>query len=320
MSSKRPFVVNATLTAIAIGYSNPAQTLIADRVLPRVPVGGEKFKWMEYPVGEAFSVPDTHVGRTGRVNQVEFTGTEKTDSVEDYGLEDPIPNSDITEAARMRAENQGTFDPVNFATMNLTNLTMLDREVRCAAKVQDPNSYAANRKITLTTGDFLNDPDSDAIDILQTAINGTLIYRGNKLVMGQKVWQSVSTHPALVNAIRGNLTNKGIVSREELARLLEIKEILVGEGYVNLAKKGQPVNLQRVWGNSIQAIFSDETARPEGGMTFGFTAEYGNRVAGTIDDEDVGLHGGVRVRVGERVKEMLPAKDLGYQINNAISE
>lgn len=321
MANQRPFVVDATMTAIAIGYSNPAQTLIADRVLPRVPVGGEKFDWTEYPVDEAFTVPDTRVGRKGRVNQVEFTGKEQTDSVDDFGLEDPIPYSDIKEADRLRAENRSQFNPENHATMQLTNLTMLDREVRVAQLIQDPNSYSANRRLTLTGTDKFDDyENSNPIEVLKTAINDTLIYRANKLVMGHKVWQSLNSHPDVVNAIRGNVTGKGIITREELAALLEIQEIIVGEGYVNTAKKGQDTNLQRVWGNSIQALYIDPSVSAKSGVTFGFTAEYGNRVAGRIEDPNIGLEGGVNIRVGERVKELICAKDVGYQINGVLSE
>lgn len=56
-----------------------------------------------------------------------------------------------------------------------------------------------------------------------------------------------------------------------------------------------------------------------GGITFGMTAALGGRIAGRIEDKDVGLQGGVRVRTGERLKELIIAKDVGYFIQNAIS-
>lgn len=109
MAPVRPFVVDPVLTAIAVGYRNPAAALIADLVLPRVPVSAEKFKWTEYPLEEAFNVPDAKVGRRGRVQQLEFGGTDKTDSTDDYGLESPIPNSDIEAATIARAEGRSTL-------------------------------------------------------------------------------------------------------------------------------------------------------------------------------------------------------------------
>ena len=101
----RPFPLDPTLTAIAIGYRNPAATLLYSRVLPTVEVMSEQFKWTEFPLGEGFTVPELEVGRKGRVNQVEFTATEKDSSTKDYGLDDAIPYSDIQAAARARAES-----------------------------------------------------------------------------------------------------------------------------------------------------------------------------------------------------------------------
>ena len=55
-------------------------------------------------------------------------------------------------------------------------------------------------------------------------------------------------------------------------------------------------------------------------MTFGYTAEFENRIVGTIqDDPDIGLRGGIRVRVGMSVKEKVIAGQLGYFWQNATT-
>ncbi|CAJ1391647.1 unnamed protein product [Effrenium voratum] len=319
--AQRPFVVDPALTAISIGYRNTANMLIADDVLPMQPVGGEKFSWTEYGVEEAFTVPDNEVGRRGRTPELEFGGSERESAVKDYGFESPIPYSDITEAARMRSQGLGTFDPEKHAVMRITDANILRREKRVADLVQDPANYEAGRKVALVGTDKLDDYDnSQPIEVLKEAINGTFIFRANTLVMGHKVWQAISSHPHIVNAIRGNLTDKGIVRREEVAALFEVNKILVGEGYLNVAQKGQPVDLQRVWGNSIQALYINPQARPEGDVTFGMTATYGTRIAGRIEDKDIGLEGGVRIRQGDRVRELIIAKGVGYQITGAVSD
>jgi hypothetical protein len=55
------------------------------------------------------------------------------------------------------------------------------------------------------------------------------------------------------------------------------------------------------------------------GATFGFTAQWGSKVAGSIEDKDIGMRGGARVRVGESVAEVLCANDLGYFFQNAVA-
>lgn len=69
-----PFPVQPYLTAIAIAYRNPV--LIADEVLPRVPVGVQDFKYLKHNLADGFTIPDTKVGRRGKPNEVEFQATE----------------------------------------------------------------------------------------------------------------------------------------------------------------------------------------------------------------------------------------------------
>lgn len=330
MAPNRPFPVDPTLTAIAVGYRNPAHFLIGRRALPPLTVLGETFKWHEYPLAEAFTVPETEVGRRGRVNQVEFTVTERESAVRDYGLDDPIPYSDIREAARARAEKRSNFDPRASAVEGLTNLIELDREVRAAAIVQDPANYAANKKLAIVDAkdrfDWFGDetdPPSDPYAVIDEGMDKTLVYRPNTIVMGQPVWSKLKRHPKLIMAVKGGLTQDGAITKAQFAELFEInpENVLIGMAMHNTARKGQQVVLNRIWGKSISLLYLDPAKRTanDSTITWGFTAEYGGRVAGSIEDKDIGLEGGERVRVGERVKELMCAKDVGYLIQNAVS-
>lgn len=320
----RPFVIDAALSAISIGYKNSASAYIADEALPRMPVSAEKFKWTKYPLEEAFNVPDARVGRRGRVQQLEFGGTEQTDSVEDFGFDAPIPNTDIDAAREARARGVSTFDPEGHAVMMLTDTLLNTREVRAASIVHNPASYAAGRKVTLAgTSQFSDYANSDPVGVIKTGMDSTLVVRPNTVVMGRAVWSKISSHPDIVNAVKGNVTGSGIVTIEQFAELLRgegIQKVLVGDSWYNTAKPGQQVALSRAWGKHIALIHLNPIARPEGGgVTFGFTAEYGNRIAGRIEDTDIGLQGGVRVRAGERIKEIICAQDAGYFIQNAVA-
>lgn len=320
----RPFPIDPTLTAIAIGYRNPAATLIYSRVLPGVTVLSEQFKWTEFPLAEGFSVPELEVGRKGRVNQVEFTATERDSSVKDYGLDDAIPYSDIEAAARARAEKRSNIDPRNMAVEGLTNLIELGREVRAAQVVQDPNNYDADKKIALTGTDKFSDyENSDPYGVIDEGMEKTLVYRPNTIAMGQPVWSKIKRHPKLIKAVKGGLTEDGAITKAQFAELFELapENVLIGMAQVNLSRKGQAVNLSRVWGKSIQLLYIDPSKRQADGsvITWGFTAELGGRISGSIEDKDIGLQGGERVRVGERVRELVAAKSVGYQIQGAVA-
>lgn len=320
MAPRRPFVVDPVLTAIAIGYTNPADTLIADEVLPRVPVGQEKFSWTEYPLEDGFSVDDTLVGRRGKVAEVEFSGEARTAEVEDHGLDAPVVQSDIDAARAAREKGLSTYDPEARATAGLTGRVLLAREVRAATLIQNPASYSASRRVVLSgTSQFSDFTNSDPVGVLSAALDGTLVYRPNTMVMGQAVWSKLRMHPHLINAVKGGLTEKGMITREQFAELFEIKKLLVGSAYLNIAKKGQTASLARCWGKHISCLYLNPEVSVDEGITFGLTAQFGTRIAGRIEDPDIGLTGGFRIRSGERIKELVVAKDVGYLVQNVIA-
>jgi Phage major capsid protein E len=319
MAVSRPFVVDTALTAIAIGFRNPAAILIADRVLPRVSVGGERFKWLEYPLAEAFTLPPTFVGRKGRPNQVEFTSIERTAAVDDFALDDMIPSTDMTAAAQLREAGLSTYDPERRAVEGLTDLIINDREVRVANLVTNLNTFAPALRVTLSgTAQWSDYANSNPITAILAALDLPMM-RPNKLVMGQALWTVVRQHPKVVNAILGGNLNSGAVTTEQFARLMEVEEVLVGQGWINVARKGQAANMQRIWGKDCAMLYINPIAGPENMVTFGYTAEYGARVAGTIIDPNIGIMGGEAKRVGERVKEVIAAQAVGYLFKSAAA-
>ncbi len=323
MSYKRPFQSDPALSAVAIAYTNPDASRIADQVLPRVPVGGEEFKWTEYPIKDGFQIPDARVGRRGRVQQMEFDANERTSSTEDYALDTPIPYSDIDKAANNRAAKRSTHDPERHSVTMLQETIANIREVRVAKMVHNPNTYDAARRVVLAGTDRFSDYDnSHPVDLLKEGMNGTLIHRPNTWVMSRYGWSKLSSHPKIINAIRGAGTYDGIVRPEQVVDLFAgegLKRILIGEAQFNAAKPGQALDLQYAWGNHIAMLHLNRMASTQPGMiSFGYTAEYGSKFGGRIEDPDIGMEGGFRIRTGEKLKELIVAPDVGYFIQNAF--
>lgn len=322
--AQAPFVQQPDLTAIALTYRN--LTLIADQVLPRVPVLSQQFKWSKYTLADGYTIPDTRVGRKSAPNQIDWTASEVQDATKDYGLDDPVPIADIQSAQAANAtQGEMPIDPLGRSTMLLTDLVALDRENRVASLVFNLATYPAANKTTLsgTTqwSDFVN---SDPLQALTQALD-IPIMRPNVMVIGQAAWTKLRTHPkitAAVYASGGNATGGGtVVARQALADLLEIEEVIVGSGFVNTAKPGQAANMLRVWGKHCALIYRPTNIMStEKQVVFGFTAQWGDKIAGTIDDNPyIGLRGGILVRVGESVQEVIAANDVAYYFQNAVA-
>lgn len=309
MAQLRPFPTDPRLTGIVIAYTNAA--LIADLVLPRVQVAKKEFRWLKFDRAERMTIPETLVGRKSLPNEVDFTAAEEAGMVHDRGLDDVVPNDDIAEAA-------GTgYDPLGEAIEGIAELIALDREVRTAGKVLNPANFPAANQVVVT--DKWDDPDSNPAKQIRDYLDSLWI-RPNVITMSNTVWNALSAHPRVIAGITPAGKVDGFATRQQLAAYLEIDEVLVGQARVNTARPGQAPNLVKVWGgDNVLAFYRNPTATPRRGVTFGYTAQWGSKVAGQIAEPKMGLRGSVRCRAGESVNEMLVCPDLGFLFRDVLA-
>ncbi|MFO1128496.1 MAG: hypothetical protein U1E66_08735 [Rhodospirillales bacterium] len=309
--SNFPFPVQPDSTAISIAYRN--KRYIADAVLQRIPVARMEFTYSRHDLSQGFTVPSTFVGRRGRPNEITFDATEEKGVTLDYALDDPVPGVDMDNAPK-------NYNPIDHAVMMMTDLILLDREMRVAGKVFDDDNYATGNKVQLTgTNRWSDYTNSDPISDIEAGIE-KLVIRPNTLVFGRKTFDVLKRHPKLIKALHGPLSDDGFAKRQQLAELFELDAVLVGESWLNTARQGQAPLLQQVWGPHAALLWLDPQLRAaKGAATYGFTAQYGDRVAGSSPDKDIGFRGGFRVRVGESVAEVIACKDLGYFIQDAVA-
>lgn len=305
---QRPYPNDPRLTGIAIAFRNGA--MIADQVMPRVPVPKTTFKWEEYDFAEGVTVPETLVGRKGRPTEVEFTGTERDGSTNDHALDDVVPNDDVSDVPA-----GSSFDPLGQATEMLSNLIVLAREVRVAGMAQDPANF--NHHDTLSAGDQFDNVNSDPGELILDAIS-TPFARPNVAATSLRVFNKLRRHPKIVSALNASGSTNGMVTRQQLSEYFELDELLVGEGWVNTAKPGQTPVYARVWGNNFTLFRRAPIVARKGEPSWGFTAEFGGRVSKQIPEPKLGLRGAVRVRVGESVGELIQSKEAGYLLEDVL--
>lgn len=315
--AKTPFVIVPEMTAVAVAYKQGS--FIADQVLPYVPVNTVEFRYRKFNVADDFTAPETLVGRKGAPNQVEFGESEVSDFVQDHALDGPVPNADIEQYQKARASGQtGARDPLLRATSQTMQLVLTKREKRVSDLVFNVNSYGPNNKVTLGAGAQFSDDTVKPHNVITDALD-TMIMRPNIGVAGRVAWSKTSRNPNLVKAIYGKGTTEGQVTRQAFCDFFELEALYVGDGWINTAAKGQAPNLVRLWGKDFAFLFRDMNADTQFGITFGFTARFGDRLGGYIDDPDMGMRGGKRTRAGESVKELVTANDLGYLFKGAVN-
>ena len=313
-----PFPIDPVLTGITNSYRNTS--LISDLVLPRVRVGKKEFKYLVYDKEAAYTVPSTLVGRKGQPGEVEFGATEEASFVYDYGLDDFIPADDVTQAGAGGGVDY-QYDPRGRAVETMTDLILLDRELRTSSIVFDLSTYDAGLRRTLVGAEQWSDPTSTPVKDILEALDLPLM-RPNIGVLGQEVWTQLRQHPQVIAGVSmsgGNASEGGVAMTSAVADLLGLDEILVGSGWLNAAAPGQPPSFARVWGKNAAFIHRNLNADTERGITFGFSAQFGDRISGGIAEPKRGLRGGETIRVGESLRELISAADLGFFFQNAVA-
>ena len=325
-----PFPHDPVRTAIVQLYHEPG--MIADRVLPATPpLGSTRFEWFRYHLEDAFEIPDLRLGRKSAPNVVEFEGEEVQDRTEHYGLQDFVPAEDM-DAARNSA---ATRDPADSATLQMTHLLKLGREVRTANRVFAEASYDAGYR--RTPGTKFDNAEADPLGELEDALT-TPILRPNVVVFGQPSWSKFRRHPKVLSAVNVESgSESGLASRQAVAALLEVDEVLVGRSRV-AAGGGENLTLKRAWGKSIACIYrgayanSTPSGRPgserqEGAeltaslsmQTFGFTAIYSPLSVYSRINEGRGIKGGTEIQVRESCKEVVAGGNgFGFLLHDVI--
>ena len=122
-----------------------------------------------------------------------------------------------------------------------------------------------------------------------------------------------------VNTTSG--ADAGMASRQAVAAVLEVEEVLVGRSRIAMNREGQPLALKRAWGKSV-AFISRPGARTGMGDDamnvasmrepgFGFIAQYQPLTVLTGFTGERGIKGVHKITVRESCKEVISGGD-GY--------
>lgn len=313
----RPFPVDEASLGVFLSYSN--KSFIADRIIPRVPVEGETFKWYQYNKPDLFIKTETKVGRTGQPNQVEFGATQESGFVEDHFIDSPVPYSDIQTAPP-------GFNPIANAMSLLAERHLIAREFRTATLLSTAANYPTDNKQTLSGSDQFSHADSDPVNLIMTELDDMLM-RPNIAIINRPGWRALRNNTKLTAALAAPAYGNSSVSSakgapaslQAVADLFELQEIIVGEAWYNSAKEGQTPVMTRMWGNNLILLHQNPiTSLKNGGITHSTTAAFGPPKAGQIFIPEMGAEGTYLCRAGEKVREMIVASDCGYLFSSVI--
>ncbi|MDP3652425.1 MAG: hypothetical protein Q8R67_12155 [Rhodoferax sp.] len=236
---------NPILTSLLLGLGQG--TMIGERLFPRLPqalssvmlakLGKERLK--RYNLRRAPGAP------TKRID-IKFDGTVYT--VEEYSVEVPLPRNLIREADESRKLNVSNhLDVSKIAMVTANDVLGLDYELECAGLATTSGTYASGHVLALSGATKWSASTGTPVTDVKAAANvirKKIGKRPNRLTFSPDAKLAVEGNPE----VRGYLpsTQMGSPTIEQLCKIFEVEEILVGDGiYVDAADVGQDI-----WGNN----------------------------------------------------------------------
>lgn len=294
-----------------IAYQN--EGFIADLISPRFTVDTESYKWYRVDPSNTFNVEDDAIGNNGDFNEVRFFGEPVDSSTKDRGIAEILPNKE--QGTAVPYENQS-----NSAEM-LADKLALNRERRIATQFTTAANYTNNITISTSTEKFDDYTNSRPLNRMRRALDLPIV-RPNTVILPRQVATVLQSHPEFITAVTNDSRQQnGVVSLEGIAALLEVERVIVAGARMNTANKGQSGTFGRIWGNHVAMVHINPRINPlRGGVTFAATAQFGTRIARTMDMPDKGLYGSTKIMVGEAVDEILPSNGAaGYLIRDVLT-
>lgn len=295
------------LTNISIQFAAAPEGYLADQVLPPVPVLKESAAYWVYDKSR-LDAPDSKRAPRSEYNRIDWNVTTDTYLAEQYGLEGEIDDEE-------RKNSASPLDLDVDTTEIVTDMVLNNREKRVADLVLSTAIITQN--VTLAGASQWNQSGSDPLGDLSTS--RTQIYTGapgyapNTMLMGYLVFEGLKNHPDIKEIVK--YTERAIVTRQILAAVFEVDEVLVGKVIRRTSKEGQTDTFGDVWGKDVLLFFKE--SRPSlKRASFGYQMRENDlrvfRYREDKRDTDV-------IRVSEKQDEKIVTAQLGYLIKAAVA-
>jgi hypothetical protein len=297
---------DALLSKMAMAY-RPAKG-VADQVFPVCPVGKQHDAYPVWTQADLLRLVDQERSPGTPAKMVQPNVSSDTYFCKNYALKTPLV-----------LEDRENMDPGYYALLKegrakyLVDLLSIGWENRMASKcgIGSVGSYSAMSGSWSTV---------DPLISMNTAIENVKLttgYTPNRALFGWQAWNTFRRNSNVRGAIMGgDYRGGGYASTAQVANLLDMDKVLVGEQFKNTALEGVPQTLATIWPDDVLVYFAPmepSLNQPSYGYSFRWRKP-------SIPDMTVELHPFDRktkseeVEVGLYQDEKVTASNLGFLI------
>jgi hypothetical protein len=231
--------IDAALTNLSVGYSNPA--FIADLLAPVVPVRKQSDKYYIYDSErEAFRQSDDKRAPGAAANEIDFGLSTDGYYAEDHALTSVIPDEERENADPVVQPN---IDRTEFLRAKID----LNKEIELAGILT--STSVITQSATLSGDSQWSSSNSDpiaAVEAQKATIMASVQALPNTLVLPYEVYAKVRIHAKVIERIAYG--SVGAVNEKVLAEIFDVDQVLVPRAFKNTADPGQAASMSYVWG------------------------------------------------------------------------
>ena len=249
-STGRDLHLDRLLSQMAIGFAE--NNLIAGTIAPVVPVDKQSDAYSVFSRSDAFRTEEDKRSPGTEANKITRTISSDTYYAQNYALKLPITIEDRENADPVYRQNLW-----NDAAQYVTDKLMLSWEVRVAALAVAANVSSA----VGVASEWDAAASSDPIGDLNTAMDNVQDLTGqrpNRLVFGMNAWRSIRRNDQILDRIHGSTNAQGFATVAQVAALMEVPNIHIGNAYRNTANEAQAEVLSKVWIDNVLACYTPD--------------------------------------------------------------
>lgn len=282
MAASANLRVDSILTQHTEMLRNRPGVFIADRVLPIANVSNATGSF--YRVSNGFGFASN--GFAKRTAGARFPNiTVDVSKVTAYTLAESGVETAVDDVQRDIAGEE-LFDLQVAATERCFADAMIARELDCAGTAFSATTfsgYTAALSGATQWSDSSSSPIGKIAEISDTVRqNCGIPGRELSLVIGAAVWTQLKRHPELIDRMKYTSAN-GVLSEQQVAGLLDVKEMIVGNGVYNNAAEGATAVPADIWGKYALLAYIEPNPTPMAAHGIGFTAQKRGRPQGQVE-------------------------------------
>lgn len=315
--------VDAILTNISVAYLQRAESFIADKVFPVVPVDKQSDKYFVYSKNDWLR-DEARV----RTDGTESVGSGYNITTDNYYADVFAIHKDIGDQTRANADA-----PINVdreAAEFVTHRLLTRREIQFVTDFMTTGKWSkditgvaasATTNQTIQWSDYTNSDPIEDIEAGKASILSTTGLEANTLVLGYDVFRRLKNHPDLVDRIK--YTSSQTITEDMLARMFDIERVLVSKSVKATNAEGATGAYSFTTGKTALLAHvapNPGILTPSAGYTFSWTG-VSQGLGLTIGTSSFRLESlrATRVEAELAFDNKVVASDLGYFWNTIVA-